>query len=77
VPRVRDPDLEKREEAARGIMKVNTRARSAWKAAALNLGDCCAYAASKIEGGPPLFKGQDFEKTDVAKNRGQCSLKDR
>jgi ribonuclease VapC len=35
--------------------------------AALNLGDCCAYAASKIEGRPLLFKGPDFEKTDVEK----------
>ncbi len=35
--------------------------------ASLNLGDCCAYAASKIEGRPLLFKGNDFEKTDVEK----------
>jgi ribonuclease VapC len=35
--------------------------------AALNLGDCCAYAASRIEGRPLLFKGNDFEKTDVQK----------
>ena len=35
--------------------------------ASLNLGDCCAYAASKIEGRPLLFKGNDFKKTDVDK----------
>jgi ribonuclease VapC len=35
--------------------------------AALNLGDCCAYAASKIEGRPLLFKGKDFGQTDVEK----------
>jgi ribonuclease VapC len=35
--------------------------------AALNLGDCCAYAASRIEGRPLLFKGDDFGKTDVEK----------
>jgi ribonuclease VapC len=35
--------------------------------ASLNLGDCCAYAASKIEGRPLLFKDIDFEKTDVEK----------
>ena len=35
--------------------------------ASLNLGDCCAYAASNIEGRPLLFKGNDFEKTDVDK----------
>ena len=31
----------------------------------LSLGDCCAYAASKVEGLPLLFKGGDFDKTDV------------
>ena len=35
--------------------------------AGLNLGDCCAYAASKTEAIPLLFKGNDFEKTDVEK----------
>ena len=35
--------------------------------AALNLGDCCAYAASRTEGRPLLFKGSDFEQTDVDK----------
>jgi len=38
--------------------------------AALNLGDCCAYAASKIERRPLLFKGNDFAKTDVEKASG-------
>jgi ribonuclease VapC len=33
--------------------------------ASLNLADCCAYAVSRIEGRPLLFKGNDFEKTDV------------
>jgi ribonuclease VapC len=49
-------------------------AHEAWRrfgkgrhAAGLNMGDCCAYAAAKIEGRPLLFKGGDFEKTDVAK----------
>jgi ribonuclease VapC len=49
-------------------------AHEAWRSygkgrhpAALNLGDCCAYAASKIEGQPLLFKGNDFERTDVDK----------
>ena len=35
--------------------------------AGCTLGDCCAYAASKAEGRPLLFKGNDFEKTDVEK----------
>lgn len=49
-------------------------AHEAWRSfgkgrhpAGLNLGDCCAYAAAKIEGRPLLFKGRDFEKTDVAR----------
>ncbi|MEJ0060685.1 MAG: type II toxin-antitoxin system VapC family toxin [Terricaulis sp.] len=33
--------------------------------AALNLGDCFAYALSKTSGEPLLFKGADFAKTDV------------
>lgn len=35
-------------------------------AAALNLGDCFAYAAAKVEGAPLLFKGTDFSQTDIA-----------
>jgi ribonuclease VapC len=34
-------------------------------AAALNFGDCFAYALSKATGEPLLFKGHDFPKTDV------------
>jgi ribonuclease VapC len=33
--------------------------------AQLNFGDCMAYAASKVESLPLLFKGDDFSKTDV------------
>jgi ribonuclease VapC len=33
--------------------------------AALNLGDCCAYALSKVARRPLLFKGRDFVHTDV------------
>ena len=33
--------------------------------AALNFGDCIAYALSKSAGVPLLFVGQDFSKTDV------------
>ncbi len=47
-------------------------AREAWRrygkgnhAAALNFGDCFAYALSKQSGEPLLFKGNDFSKTDV------------
>ncbi|MBU2644576.1 MAG: type II toxin-antitoxin system VapC family toxin [bacterium] len=33
--------------------------------AALNIGDCCSYALSKIADEPLLFKGDDFSKTDL------------
>src|SRR5271169_5744859 len=33
--------------------------------AALNFGDCCAYALSKASGEPLLFQGEDFKKTDI------------
>ena len=34
-------------------------------AAALNLGDCFAYALAKYVREPLLFKGEDFRKTDI------------
>lgn len=33
--------------------------------AALNFGDCCAYAIAKTLGLPLLFKGKDFPLTDI------------
>ena len=33
--------------------------------AALNCGDCAAYALAKVRGLPLLFKGQDFARTDL------------
>jgi ribonuclease VapC len=33
--------------------------------ARLNLGDCFAYALAKQSGEPLLFKGGDFDKTDI------------
>lgn len=33
--------------------------------AALNYGDCFAYALAKTTGEPLLFKGEDFRKTDI------------
>jgi len=35
-------------------------------AARLNMGDCFAYALSKVTGEPLLYKGADFSRTDVA-----------
>jgi ribonuclease VapC len=47
-------------------------ARQAWRnygrgkhKAALNFGDCFAYALAKTEGVPLLFKGNDFSQTDI------------
>jgi ribonuclease VapC len=34
--------------------------------AALNLGDCFAYACAKSNGAKLLFKGDDFTKTDIS-----------
>ncbi len=33
--------------------------------AALNFGDCFAYALAKASGRPLLFKGEDFSRTDI------------
>jgi ribonuclease VapC len=33
--------------------------------AALNMGDCFAYACAKTHGLPLLFKGNDFAKTNI------------
>lgn len=48
------------------------RARAGWRRygkghhpAALNFGDCFAYALAKARNEPVLFKGDDFPKTDV------------
>jgi ribonuclease VapC len=47
-------------------------ARAAWRtygkghhAAALNFGDCFAYALAKTSGEPLLAKGNDFRRTDL------------
>ncbi len=47
-------------------------ARAAWRRygkgnhpAALNFGDCFAYALAKAKGEPLLFKGEDFSRTDI------------
>ncbi len=48
-------------------------AREAWRRygkgnhpAALNFGDCFAYALARAENEPLLFKGSDFAQTDIA-----------
>ncbi len=49
-----------------------TLAREAWRKygkgrhpAGLNIGDCCSYALAKYSGQPLLFKGNDFNRTDL------------
>jgi ribonuclease VapC len=37
--------------------------------AALNMGDCYAYACTKTNRAKLLFKGEDFSKTDIAQAR--------
>ncbi len=48
-------------------------ARDAWRrygkgrhAAGLNFGDCFSYALAKLTGEPLLFKGNDFNHTDIS-----------
>lgn len=48
-------------------------ARAAWRrygkgrhTAGLNFGDCFAYALAATTGEPLLFKGEDFDQTDLA-----------
>ena len=48
-------------------------AREAWRrfgkgrhSAGLNFGDCFSYALAKVSGEPLLFKGDDFNQTDIA-----------
>ena len=64
------------EEAEVELMPVTREqvesARLAWRRfgkgnheAALNFGDCFAYALARTTGEPLLFKGDDFKRTDV------------
>ena len=52
-------------------------ARRAWRRygkgrhpAGLNYGDCFSYALALTRGEPPVFKGEDFARTDI--NRKDC-----
>ena len=40
--------------------------RGSGHSARLNFGDCFAYALAKVKGEPLLFKGDDFNHTDLA-----------
>jgi ribonuclease VapC len=53
------------EEQAHAARQAYTDFGKGRHAAALNFGDCFAYALAKLTGEPLLFKGGDFRKTDV------------
>jgi ribonuclease VapC len=54
------------EARARAAADAYRRYGKGWHAAALNYGDCFAYALAIEHGCPLLFVGDDFTKTDVA-----------
>ena len=68
-----DVFLDKAEIALMPVMAEHVEAaRLAWRRfgkgnhrAALNFGDCFAYALAKTTGEPLLFKGEDFAQTDI------------
>jgi ribonuclease VapC len=53
------------EEQAHAARQAYTDFGKGRHAAALNFGDCFAYALAIVTGEPLLFKGEDFRKTDV------------
>jgi ribonuclease VapC len=53
------------EELARESVRAFERFGKGRHPAALNFGDCFAYAFAKLLDAPLLFKGSDFAKTDV------------
>lgn len=55
------------EEQARVAREAYRRFGKGNHPAALNFGDCFAYALSRVTGEPLLFKGGDFGRTDVAR----------
>jgi ribonuclease VapC len=54
------------EVRARAAADAYRRYGKGWHAAALNYGDCFAYALAIEHGCPLLYVGEDFRKTDVA-----------
>lgn len=59
-----EPMTERHAEIARHAYRAF--GRGSGHAAALNLGDCFAYALAKATGEPLLYKGDDFGHTDIA-----------
>ena len=54
------------QEQARAAREAFLRFGKGRHPAALNFGDCAAYALAKARRAPLLFKGEDFPKTDIA-----------
>lgn len=55
------------EEAGDGAVEAHVRyGRGTGHPAALNMGDCFAYAMAKQHGAALLYKGDDFARTDLA-----------
>lgn len=50
----------------RALQAAQTYGRMVGHKAALNLGDCFAYACAKAYNSPLLYKGNDFAQTDLA-----------
>lgn len=50
----------------RALQAAQTYGRIVGHKAALNLGDCFAYACAKAYNSPLLYKGADFDRTDLA-----------
>jgi ribonuclease VapC len=55
-----------REEHARVAMRAFDRFGKGRHGAALNYGDCLAYAVARVSGLPLLHSGNDFRKCDIA-----------
>lgn len=53
------------ENRARAAAEAYRQYGKGWHAAALNFGDCFAYALAKEHDCPLLFVGEDFARTDV------------
>lgn len=49
----------------REAMEAYVRFGKGRHSAALNLGDCCAYATARLAGLPLLCTGDDFSRTDI------------
>ena len=52
-------------DGARAAREAYFRYGKGYHPAGLNLGDCFSYSLAKTRDEPPLFKGNDFLKTDI------------